>query len=169
MLISHFAREAGLSPDTVRFYIRRGLLDPARGEKGGSARYQIFTREHVEIARVIRLAQSLGFTLREIAAFNAELQRDGASVGRHVAILQDRLRDLDEKAAHIAAMAGYLRNKLAWLEGGGGGPEPALATEAGNKGGDTRYACVERPPGGLDAAKSRNAAIKRSGLHPRVA
>lgn len=126
MMISQFAREAGLSPDTVRFYIRRGLLDPKRGEKGGSARYQIFTREHVETARVIRLAQSLGFTLREIAALNAEFQSDGASVERLIAILRDRLRDLDEKAAQIAAMAAYLRKKLEWLNGGCVGPEPPL-------------------------------------------
>jgi MerR family copper efflux transcriptional regulator len=126
MLISQFAREAGLTPDTVRFYVRRGLLDPARGEKGGSARYQLFTRQHVETARLIRLAQSLGFTLRQIAAINTEFQSDGASVERLITILSDRLRDLDEKAAQIAKMAAYMRTKLRWLESGRVGPEPAL-------------------------------------------
>jgi DNA-binding transcriptional MerR regulator len=126
MLISEFARQTGLTPDTVRFYIRRGLLDPERGEKGGSARYQLFTRQHVGTARLIRLAQSLGFTLREIAAINAEFQSDGVSVERLARILRDRLRDLDEKAAEIAKMTGYIRAKLGWLEGGRVGPEPAL-------------------------------------------
>ena len=36
MLISEFARATGLSTDTVRFYVRRGLLKPLAGSKGGS-------------------------------------------------------------------------------------------------------------------------------------
>ena len=142
MLISQFARETGLPPDTVRFYIRRGLLDPVRGEKGGSARYQIFTQRHVEAARLIRLAQSLGFTLREIAAIGAEFQNGGGSAERLIAILQERLHDLDRKAAQIAAMAGYLRKKLAWLKGGCVGPEPLLTLDARGEEPTTTQACV---------------------------
>ncbi len=74
MLISEFARAAGLTPDTVRFYIRRGLLKPLNGKKGGSNPYQVFTEEHVQIARMIRMGQSLGFSLREIEALNVEYQ-----------------------------------------------------------------------------------------------
>lgn len=142
MLISQFARETGLSPDTVRFYVRRGLLDPARGEKGGSARYQIFSRQDVETARVIRLAQSLGFTLREIASINAEFRSDGLSVERVIAILQDRLRDLDEKAAQIAAMADHLKRKVAWLRGGCVGAEPPFAFDPREGKPNTIIACV---------------------------
>ncbi len=74
MLISEFARATGLSRDTIRFYVRRGLLRPLAGNKGGSNPYQVFTNEHVQMARTIRMAQSLGFSLREIAALNAEYQ-----------------------------------------------------------------------------------------------
>ena len=61
MLISEFARAAGLSRDTVHFYVRRGLLTPLAGNKGGSNPYQVFTNEHVQMARTIRMAQSLAF------------------------------------------------------------------------------------------------------------
>ena len=50
MLISEFARASGLTPDTIRFYIRRGLLKPETSRKGGSNPYQIFTAEHVQVA-----------------------------------------------------------------------------------------------------------------------
>jgi len=130
MLISEFARATGLTPDTVRFYVRRGLLAPARGEKGGPARYQVFTRQHEETARLIRLAQSLGFTLREIAAFNAEYRADGVGVERLAAILRERLSALDDKAAQIAKMREYLKAKLDWLDRGRVGPEPALDAHA---------------------------------------
>jgi hypothetical protein len=35
MLISEFARITGLTRDTVRFYARRGLLQPETNDKGG--------------------------------------------------------------------------------------------------------------------------------------
>jgi MerR family copper efflux transcriptional regulator len=124
MLISEFARAAGLTSDTVRFYVRRGLLKPLAGKKGGSNPYQVFTAEHVEMARAIRMAQSLGFSLREIAVLNIEYQAKRITPSRGAEILRGQLARLQEKAAHVNAMMGYIRAKLAWLESGGKGPEP---------------------------------------------
>jgi molybdopterin-synthase adenylyltransferase len=76
MVISTFARESGLSVDTVRFYVRQRLLIPARGLKGGSRPYQMFSDADLETARVIRLAQALGLTLKEIKAFVGEIAPD---------------------------------------------------------------------------------------------
>jgi MerR family transcriptional regulator, copper efflux regulator len=126
MMLSEFARAAGLSPDTVRFYVKRGLLRPQLGRKGGSNPYQLFSAAHVDTARLIRTARSLGFTLREIAAINEEFQAKGTSRGRRVAVLRDRLGALDAKAAEIGRMTAYLRAKIAWMEAGETGPEPAL-------------------------------------------
>ena len=131
MLISEFARTAGLSPDTVRFYVKRGLLKPATGRRGGSNPYQVFGREHLETARLVRLAQSLGFTLREIAAIASELEATGLTRRRKIAILRQRLDVLDEKAGQIARMTAYLNAKIAWLEGGETGPEPRLDSAIG--------------------------------------
>ncbi|MDR3421707.1 MAG: MerR family transcriptional regulator [Xanthobacteraceae bacterium] len=124
MLISEFARAAGLTPDTVRFYVRRGLLTPLAGRKGGSNPYQVFTDEHVQIARMIRMGQSLGFSLREIVALNVEYQARRMTASRGAEILRGQLARLEEKAAHVEAMMRYIRAKLAWLETGGKGPEP---------------------------------------------
>lgn len=129
MQISEFSRAAGLSPDTVRFYVRRGLLAPETGTRGGSNPYQIFTPQHLEIARLVRLAQSLGFTLREIGAIAAELGSAGLTRKRKIAIMQERLDALDVKAAELQRMAAYLRAKIAWIEGGESGPEPSLDGE----------------------------------------
>lgn len=65
-LISEFARTAGLSVDTVRFYVRKGLLSPETTAKGGSKPYQIFKPEHVEAARIIRMANCSGFRSRKL-------------------------------------------------------------------------------------------------------
>jgi len=124
MLISEFARSTSLSPDTVRFYVRRGLLKPMISDKGGSNPYQIFTDEHVQTARAIRMAQSLGFSLREIAVLNVEYQTKRITPARGAEILRGQLARLEEKAAHVGGMIDYIRAKLAWMEAGGKGPEP---------------------------------------------
>jgi DNA-binding transcriptional MerR regulator len=88
VLISEFADAAGLSCDTVRFYVRRGLLRPLAGNKGGANPYQVFTDEHVQMARTICMAQSLGFSLREIAALNVEYQAKRITPSRGAEILR---------------------------------------------------------------------------------
>ncbi|MGB7102588.1 MAG: MerR family transcriptional regulator [Xanthobacteraceae bacterium] len=124
MLISEFAQATGLTTDTVRFYVRRGLLKPLAGTKGGSNPYQIFTNEHVQMARMIHMGQSLGFSLREIEALNVEYQTQRMTTARGAEILRRQLVRLEEKAAHINAMMSYIRAKVAWVEGGEKGPEP---------------------------------------------
>jgi MerR family copper efflux transcriptional regulator len=124
MLISEFSRATGLPPDTIRFYVRRGLLKPQAGSKGGSNPYQIFTAEHVQIARAIHMAKSLGFSLREIANLNEEYQAVGITPERAAAIMRGQLGRLEEKAAHVNAMMAYIHAKLKWLESGSHGPEP---------------------------------------------
>ncbi len=126
VLISEFARVTGLTPDTVRFYVGRGLLRPETGAKGGANPYQIFTAEHVEIVRMVRMAQSLGFSLREIAALNEEYLGGGITRERSIAILSQQLRRLEEKAEQLNAMSAYLRAKVAWLERDDPGPEPSF-------------------------------------------
>jgi MerR family transcriptional regulator, copper efflux regulator len=130
MLIAEFARAAGLSVDTVRYYIRRGLLVPETNGTGGRNPYQIFESEQLREARLIRLAQSLGMSLKEIAALGEEHRSDGITRERSIEIMGDHLVRLDRKAAELEAMRVYLRAKLAWLEGGEIGPEPDIASIA---------------------------------------
>ena len=149
MLISEFARTTGLTTDTVRFYVRRGLLKPQAGTKGGSNPYQIFTNEHVQMARMIHMGQSLGFSLREIEALNVEYQKQRMTAARGAEILRRQLFRLEEKAAHINAMMSYIRAKVAWVEGGEKGPEPNF----------TDYAETARRPAG--STRSRKPAARR--------
>ena len=70
------------------------------------------------------MAQSLGFSLREIAALNVEYQAKRITPSRGAEILRAQLVRLEEKAAHVDAMILYIRAKLAWLDAGSKGPEP---------------------------------------------
>lgn len=130
MLISLFARRAGLSTDTVRYYVRLGLLRPETSGKGGARPYQVFTAEHLLAARIIRAAQSLGMSLKEISAIRQERRSGGMSKDRSVQVLRAQLDRLESKAAELDAMKVYLNAKIDWLNGGELGPPPDLPPTA---------------------------------------
>ena len=124
MLISEFARETGLTVDTVRFYVRKGLLTPEKTGKGSRNLYQDFTDEDIKAAKVIRIAQSLGLSLNDLVAIGEERR-----AGRHtpefsIAILSKQLNMLETKAAELKAMTRYLHAKIDWLKDGEKGPSP---------------------------------------------
>lgn len=144
MLISEFARRARLSTDTVRFYVRKGLLAPGTGVKGGSNPYQIFSDQDLEAARTIRMAQGLGFSLREIASLAAEYNAGRMTPERSLELMRNQLARLEEKAAQIDTMVTYTRAKVAWLEGGQYGAEPTFGEFEG---------CMPDTAAGVDANK----------------
>jgi DNA-binding transcriptional MerR regulator len=118
MLISAFARSAGLSVDTVRFYIDKGLLTPQRTAKGGSRPYQVFSEADLTAARMIRLQQSLGYSLAEIAALNREYRSGVHSASRTAAALRQQIARLETKQHSIDAALNFLNAKLQWVEAG---------------------------------------------------
>jgi MerR family transcriptional regulator, mercuric resistance operon regulatory protein len=64
MTIGRLAKEAGVNVETVRYYQRRGLIDEPAKPSGGHRRYQPAALKRIAF---IRRAQSLGFSLAEIA------------------------------------------------------------------------------------------------------
>ncbi len=142
MLISEFARATGLSRDTVRFYVRLGLLQPQAAEKGGRRPYQVFVAKDVQAARIIRVAQSLGMPLKEIAGIAKERREGRMTRKRSAEILRGQLATLDEKAVELRAMTAYLRAKIAWVEEGETGSladfDEYLALAPTTPGGDAR-------------------------------
>jgi MerR family transcriptional regulator, copper efflux regulator len=71
MLIAEFARATGLSRDTIRFYVKKGLLQSVIGTN----RCQDFDAEQVDRALLIREKQALGFTLGKISVLSKESSR----------------------------------------------------------------------------------------------
>ena len=124
MLISDFAKATGLAHDTIRFYIGKGLLKPQRSAKGGSNPYHIFGNDDITAARMIRLQQSLGYSLREIAALNDEYRKGAGSNERTAEVLRLQIGRLAEKQAELDTALTFLREKLAWVEAGKPGHSP---------------------------------------------
>src|SRR5947209_17576098 len=73
------ARQAGVSPDTLRHYERRGLLPPPQRSAAG---YRLYSNEALGRVRLIRGALSTGFTVNELGAILADRDRGGAPCRR---------------------------------------------------------------------------------------
>ncbi|MBD9591678.1 MULTISPECIES: MerR family transcriptional regulator [unclassified Ensifer] len=126
MLISEFAKATELPVDTIRFYISKGLLKPERSAKGGSNPYQLFSQEDVTAARMIRLQQTLGYSLREIQALNEAYRAGESSPARTVEILQTQIARLEERKAALDAALSFLRGKVDWIKAGKPDTAPQL-------------------------------------------
>jgi len=125
MLISQFAKATGLSVDTVRFYIAKGLLKPERSaRKGGANPYQVFSADDVTAAQMIRLQQSLGYSLAEIGALAEEYRRGAGSPERTAEVLRKQIARLEERQRELDAALAFLKGKLEWVEAGQPGSAP---------------------------------------------
>lgn len=135
MLIAAFADRAGMSVDTVRYYVRRGLLRPSTGARGGRNPYQVFTDVDLDTATIIRTCQALGLSLREIAAFLSDYREgrlDDASLIDYLREQQERLR---RKAAELLRLTHFLDAKIGWIEEGKCGTIPSVGDFAPGIGG----------------------------------
>lgn len=91
------AAAAGVNPQTLRYYERRGLLAAPERTLGG---HRLYPAETVTVLRVIKTAQRLGFTLEEVADL---LETAAHRHGRPDAGLAERARaKLAEVEARIA-------------------------------------------------------------------
>jgi len=94
------ARAAGVNPQTLRYYERRGLVAPPERTMGG---HRLYPEETVTLLRVIKVAQRLGFTLEEVAGLldagshrHDHKSRDGlhARAAAKLAEIERKINDL---------------------------------------------------------------------------
>lgn len=96
LTIGTFAKEAGVSVETLRFYQRRGLLSEPDKPYGSIRRYG-----YADIARVrfVKAAQRLGFSLDEVAGLLTLDDGTHCDDARHLAEL--KLADVRGKLADL--------------------------------------------------------------------
>src|SRR5215469_7007432 len=125
--IGRLAREAGVGVETIRFYERRGLIArPARPAGGGWRHYDDAA---LVVLRYVRLAQSLGFTLKDIEQLiSRTAEGDGAFCAAVRATAEVKLAGVRDEIAALTAQAGRLEDFLvACRARSTAGPCPVLA------------------------------------------
>jgi DNA-binding transcriptional MerR regulator len=109
---SEVATAAGVNLQTLRYYERRGLLDPPNRTLGG---HRVYPEDAVTTVRVIKAAQRLGFTLTEIAAIIAagrHRHARGEGTGLQ-AQAREKLADVEARIADLSVIAATLRAGIA--------------------------------------------------------
>lgn len=108
MRIGELAERAGVSCDALRLYERQGLIRSDRRANG----YRDFSEPTLDLVMLIRLAQSLGFTLSEIGTLIRQM--DGAASQEEVArVLGGKLEEIDARIAGLQHLRGMVADRLA--------------------------------------------------------
>lgn len=108
MKIGELASATGLSRDTLRFYEKRGLLQPRRRDNG----YRDYPPEAVQWLCYLRSAQQLGFTLAEIEAGMPLLAAPEDAAQELKAALRHKLADIDARIAGLNLLRAELAREL---------------------------------------------------------
>ena len=110
MRSSELARLAGVSPDTLRHYERKGLLPKARRAPNG---YREYPPEACARVRLVRRAVAIGFTLDELALVVKVRDQGGAPCGQVRAMAAGKLAVLEARIAEMADARDRLQDVLA--------------------------------------------------------
>ncbi len=109
MTVTELARQSGVTPDTVRHYTSKGLLQPERNPRNG---YRLFCRDDVQRIEFIRRAQVLGFTLSEIKKILDEARRGVAPCPLVRQIIAERITENRDKIRQLIALQGRMEDAL---------------------------------------------------------
>src|SRR5262249_34915889 len=103
------ARAAGLSPDAIRHYERKGLLSVAERTEGG---YRVYRDEDLRRVRVIQAALAAGFTIDELARIFAERRAGRAPCRRVRSLAEEKLARVDAQLAELRGLRKALARTL---------------------------------------------------------
>ena len=106
---SALARLAGVSPDTLLHYERKGVLAaPPRTANG----YRRYSRTALARVQMVQCALALGFSLAELARVLRERDAGGVPCRKVQALVTARLAGIDEQLVALTALRDELRDLL---------------------------------------------------------
>jgi MerR family Zn(II)-responsive transcriptional regulator of zntA len=110
LTIGKLAAAAGVRSDTLRYYEREGLIEPAGKSPAG---YRLYDKDSARRLRFIRQAQHCGFTLAEIRELLVLRGRDAARCGDVRKRAIEKKRQLEGKIRSMRAMRKALDRLIA--------------------------------------------------------
>lgn len=112
MKIGELAKAAGVSRDTIRYYIETGLLSTTKNPSNG---YQVFTQSALSRLRFIKSAQGLGFRLEDIQLVFEDADDALSPCPRVRDIIVDRIAETRKRIAELSRLCANMENAVsAW-------------------------------------------------------
>lgn len=105
--IGQLAKLADVTPDTIRYYEKQGMMDHNVRTAGG---YRLYSDQDLQRLRFIRYAKQLGFTLEMIAELlSIRIDPEHHTCKESKSIVDARLNDVENKLAELTRMHGSLK------------------------------------------------------------
>lgn len=101
LTIGKLAKEVGVAVETLRYYEQRGLITPKSRTAAG---YRQYNPDMAQRLRFIRRAQTLGFSLEEIADLLAFSDNPVTSAGEVKQLTQSKIEDIEQRILDLQRM-----------------------------------------------------------------
>jgi len=110
--VTDLARNAKVTPATIRYYARIGLIHPNREPENG---YRCFSGSDLRRVLFVRQAQALGLTIGDIKTILATVDDGDVPCNRVKALVEERLASITTKIAELLATEVRIQSALsAW-------------------------------------------------------
>jgi len=119
LTVEALARLSGVRAHTIRYYTRRGLLDPQRNPANA---YRIYSDADLARLRFIQQAKSIGFSLGDIGKVLASGEAGDSSRGIVESIIKRRVAENRRRLRELTALQKRMESaaeQLARLADGG--------------------------------------------------
>jgi DNA-binding transcriptional MerR regulator len=100
MTIGAVSALSGLPVDTIRFYEKKGLIEPPARNASG---YRIYTPEIIDLIAFIKQSRKMHFSLEEIGKLIAFLFRCEGTADEVRRITRDKITDVDERLENLGS------------------------------------------------------------------
>jgi MerR family copper efflux transcriptional regulator len=107
--IGEIARQAGVSPATVRLYERKGLLPAAVRSSSG---YRGFPADTIARMKLIQCALAVGFTLNELSRILRRRDSGGAPCHDVQSLAREKLAELTRRRKELDRLCRLLKSTL---------------------------------------------------------
>lgn len=111
--VADLAREADVTPATVRYYARTKLIHAAREPDNG---YRCFSWADVHRVQFIRQAQSLGLTIGDIKTVLESVDHGDVPCHQVKSLVEERLVTIQERIADLQATEKRIRRATSTWE-----------------------------------------------------
>ncbi|MGM0213089.1 MerR family transcriptional regulator [Enterococcus sp. AZ109] len=115
MNISEAARIMGVTPVTLRYYERVGLIPPVTRKNGGVRDFQ---REDLNWIEFIKCMRSSGLSVESLIEYTSLYQQGDATLGERKRLLEEERKQLAAKYEEIGATLKRLDSKIEDYENG---------------------------------------------------
>ena len=115
MSIGEAAVRTGLTPHTLRYYEREGLLagPVPRSESG----HRVYAEAHIEWLMICKTLRASGMPVRAIARFVDLAQSGPGTEAERLGLLRDHQHRLTAEIAELSSRLAHIRSKIGIYEG----------------------------------------------------